>query len=120
MKLIKTVVVLSVAFAASSVFALPKGFQANPTGASTNSIQAEGVKHIGITLETKAIIKVKLQFLSVIPRLFHQIPRKDLPITSPSLLPKSMKRQINSLSKRSLTAFWVKTKTTLPLPTFIR
>lgn len=49
MKLVKTVAVLSVAFAASSVFALPKGFQANPTGATTKSIQVEGVKHIGVT-----------------------------------------------------------------------
>lgn len=53
MKLVKTVAVLSVAFAASSVFALPKGFQANPTGATTKSIQAEGVKHIGVTLENE-------------------------------------------------------------------
>jgi len=53
MELVKTVAVLSVAFAASSVFALPKGFQANPTGATTESIQVEGVKHIGVTLENE-------------------------------------------------------------------
>ena len=59
MELVKTVAVLSVAFAASSVFALPKGFQANPTGATTKSIQVEGVKHIGVTLENEGEHKGK-------------------------------------------------------------
>jgi hypothetical protein len=59
MELVKTVAVLSVAFAASSVFALPDGFQANPTGATTKSIQVEGVKHIGVTLENEGEHKGK-------------------------------------------------------------
>ena len=116
MKLVKTVAVLSVAFAASSVFALPKGFQANPTGATTKSIQAEGVKHIGVTLENEGEHKGKASIFVSVPRLSQELQRKVLPITSLFLLPKLMRRQTNSLSEPWLEVFWVKTKTVLQLP----
>ncbi|HHX2526751.1 TPA: Slam-dependent surface lipoprotein [Neisseria subflava] len=59
MKLVKTVAVLSVAFAASSVFA----FNVNPTGATTNSIQTMEQKHIKVVLENEGEHKGKAAIL---------------------------------------------------------
>ena len=83
MKLIKTVVVLSVAFAASSVFALPEGFQANPTGATTKSIQVEGVKHIGVTLENEGDHKGKAAIFVSDTKAVSSNPKKGLANNKP-------------------------------------
>ena len=83
MKLVKTVAVLSVAFAASSVFALPKGFQANPTGATTKSIQAEGVKHIGVTLENEGEHKGKASIFVSDTKAVSGTPEKGIANNKP-------------------------------------
>lgn len=83
MKLVKTVAVLSVAFAASSVFALPKGFQANPTGATTKSIQAEGVKHIGVTLENEGEHKGKASIFVSDTKAVSRTPEKGIANNKP-------------------------------------
>ena len=83
MKLVKTVAVLSVAFAASSVFALPKGFQANPTGATTKSIQVEGVKHIGVTLENEGEHKGKASIFVSDTKAVSGTPEKGIANNKP-------------------------------------
>ena len=83
MKLVKTVAVLSVAFAASSVFALPEGFQANPTGATTKSIQVEGVKHIGVTLENEGDHKGKAAIFVSDTKAVPSNPKKGLANNKP-------------------------------------
>ena len=83
MKLVKTVAVLSVAFAASSVFALPKGFQANPTGATTESIQVEGVKHIGVTLENEGEHKGKASIFVSDTKAVSGTPEKGIANNKP-------------------------------------
>lgn len=83
MKLVQTVAVLSVAFAASSVFALPKGFQANPTGATTKSIQAEGVKHIGVTLENEGEHKGKASIFVSDTKAVSGTPEKGIANNKP-------------------------------------
>lgn len=83
MKLVKTVAVLSVAFAASSAFALPKGFQANPTGATTKSIQAEGVKHIGVTLENEGEHKGKASIFVSDTKALSGTPEKGIANNKP-------------------------------------
>ena len=83
MKLVKTVAVLSVAFAASSVFALPKGFQANPTGATTKSIQAAGVKHIGVTLENEGEHKGKASIFVSDTKAVSGTPEKGIANNKP-------------------------------------
>ncbi len=83
MKLVKTVAVLSVAFAASSVFALPKGFQANQTGATTKSIQAEGVKHIGVTLENEGEHKGKASIFVSDTKAVSGTPEKGIANNKP-------------------------------------
>ena len=83
MKLVKTVAVLSVAFAASSVFALPKGFQANPTGATTKSIQVEGVKHIGVTLENEGEHKGKASIFVSDNKAVSGTPEKGIANNKP-------------------------------------
>ena len=83
MKLVKTVAVLSVAFAASSVFALPKGFQANPTGATTESIQVERVKHIGVTLENEGEHKGKASIFVSDNKAVSGTPEKGIANNKP-------------------------------------
>ena len=83
MELVKTVAVLSVAFAASSVFALPKGFQANPTGATTESIQVEGVKHIGVTLENEGEHKGKASIFVSDTKAVSGTPEKGIANNKP-------------------------------------
>ena len=83
MKLVKTVAVLSVAFAASSVFALPKGFQANPTGATTESIQVERVKHIGVTLENEGEHKGKASIFVSDTKAVSGTPEKGIANNKP-------------------------------------
>ena len=83
MKLVKTVAVLSVAFAASSVFALPKGFQANPTGATTKSIQVERVKHIGVTLENEGEHKGKASIFVSDNKAVSGTPEKGIANNKP-------------------------------------
>ena len=83
MELVKTVAVLSVAFAASSVFALPKGFQANPTGATTESIQVERVKHIGVTLENEGEHKGKASIFVSDTKAVSGTPEKGIANNKP-------------------------------------